>query len=34
MTAPPILGEHTDAVLGELGFGPTEIEDLRTRKVV
>ena len=34
MTAPPTLGEHTDAVLGELGFGPTEIEDLRTRKVV
>lgn len=34
MTAPPTLGEHTDAVLSELGLAPTEIEQLRTRKVV
>jgi formyl-CoA transferase len=34
MTAPPTLGEHTDEVLSELGFGAGEIAELRTRKVV
>lgn len=30
----PGLGDDTDAVLGELGFGPGEIQRLRDRKVV
>ena len=30
----PEAGEHTDAVLGELGYGAAEIADLRARKVV
>lgn len=34
MVAPPTLGEHTDAVLGELGYTPAAIEQLRSRKVV
>jgi formyl-CoA transferase/CoA:oxalate CoA-transferase len=28
-TAPPTLGEHTEAVLAELGFRPDEVEELR-----
>ena len=30
----PLLGEHTDEVLTELGYGLEAIADLRTEKVV
>jgi len=30
----PLLGEHTDEILAELGFGATEISALRTEKVI
>src|SRR5579859_1341963 len=30
----PLLGEHTDEVLAELGYSPQEIEGFRTSKVV
>lgn len=30
----PLLGEHTDEVLGEIGYGTSEIADLRTNKIV
>jgi len=30
----PELGEHNDAVLGELGYGPAELADLRARKII
>ena len=33
-TPPPTLGQDTDAILGELGYEPAEIEELRTRGVV
>ena len=33
-TAPPALGQHTDAVLGELGFSAADIASLRDRGVV
>jgi len=33
-SATPEAGEHTDAVLGELGYSAAEIEGLRGRKVV
>src|SRR5438034_967360 len=30
----PLLGEHTDEVLGELGYGADQIAALRTEKVI
>ena len=33
-TAPPLLGEHTADVLGELGRSPTDIEQLAARGVI
>jgi crotonobetainyl-CoA:carnitine CoA-transferase CaiB-like acyl-CoA transferase len=33
-TATPAFGEHTDEVLGELGYDASKISDLRARKVV
>jgi len=33
-TAPPERGEHTEAILAELGVGPDELADLRRRNVV
>jgi crotonobetainyl-CoA:carnitine CoA-transferase CaiB-like acyl-CoA transferase len=30
----PQLGEHTDAILAELGYSPAEVEQLRAEKVV
>jgi crotonobetainyl-CoA:carnitine CoA-transferase CaiB-like acyl-CoA transferase len=30
----PLLGEHTDEVLGELGYGPAEVTALRDARVV
>jgi len=30
----PLLGEHTDEVLAELGFGPDEVKTLRQKKVI
>ena len=33
-TRAPLLGEHTDEVLGEIGYGLGEIEDLRQREIV
>jgi crotonobetainyl-CoA:carnitine CoA-transferase CaiB-like acyl-CoA transferase len=31
---PPVLGEHTDILLAELGYDATAIADLRTRSVI
>ena len=31
---PPLLGEHTDSVLGGYGFTAAEIDDLRQRRIV
>ena len=33
-TPPPVLGEHTDEILEGLGFGASEIAELRRRQVV
>jgi crotonobetainyl-CoA:carnitine CoA-transferase CaiB-like acyl-CoA transferase len=30
----PMLGEHSDEILGELGYSANEIDDLRTSGVV
>jgi formyl-CoA transferase len=30
----PLLGEHTDEVLAELGYGPDQIAALRAEKVI
>jgi crotonobetainyl-CoA:carnitine CoA-transferase CaiB-like acyl-CoA transferase len=32
--APPVLGQHTDEILRDLGFTPEQIEKLRASKVV
>ncbi len=31
---PPLLGEHTDAILARIGYSPAEIAELRSTKVV
>ncbi len=33
-SAPPLLGEQTDDILAELGYGPAEVEQLRASGVV
>lgn len=32
--APPVLGQHTDAVLGELGYSAADIANLREKRVI
>jgi formyl-CoA transferase len=34
VTRSPLLGEHTDEVLAELGFGPADVAALRLKKVI
>ena len=34
VTRSPLLGEHTDEVLGQLGFSPSDIAALRTEGAV
>jgi crotonobetainyl-CoA:carnitine CoA-transferase CaiB-like acyl-CoA transferase len=31
---PPLLGEHTDAVLAELGYSPADIAEFRAHRVI
>lgn len=31
---PPLSGEHTDEVLGELGYSPERVTELRSRGIV
>jgi crotonobetainyl-CoA:carnitine CoA-transferase CaiB-like acyl-CoA transferase len=31
---PPLLGQHTDAILGEAGYDAATISELRAKKVV
>jgi crotonobetainyl-CoA:carnitine CoA-transferase CaiB-like acyl-CoA transferase len=33
-TAPPTLGQHTDAVLRELGYSTSDLEVLRAKRAV
>ena len=33
-TSPPTLGQDTDAILGELGYGPVDVAGFRARGVV
>jgi crotonobetainyl-CoA:carnitine CoA-transferase CaiB-like acyl-CoA transferase len=33
-TAPPTLGQHTDPVLAELGFGGADIAGLKKRGII
>jgi formyl-CoA transferase len=34
VTRSPLLGEHTDEVLAELGFAPADVAALRLKKVI
>jgi crotonobetainyl-CoA:carnitine CoA-transferase CaiB-like acyl-CoA transferase len=33
-TPPPLHGEHTQAILQEMGFSSTQIEELRAAKAI
>jgi formyl-CoA transferase len=34
VTRSPLLGEHTDQVLAELGYAAADLESLRSNKVI
>jgi formyl-CoA transferase len=34
VTRSPLLGEHTEQVLAELGYGSDDVAALRTKKVI
>jgi formyl-CoA transferase len=34
VTRSPLLGEHTDEVLAQLGFAPADIDALRAEKAI